>query len=83
MSHLDPGLLHELLDGEIPSSELAPIQAHLASCEECRARLENARQLQLDADGLVAAIEVPMPAEPRVSRPLRQPSRPRWRPGLA
>jgi hypothetical protein len=83
MSHLDPGLLHELLDGEIPSTDLAPIQAHLASCEECRARLEYERQLQSDADRLVAAMEVPLAAAPRVSRAFRQPSGSPWRPGLA
>jgi anti-sigma factor RsiW len=83
MSHLDPGLLHELLDGEIPSTDLAPIQAHLASCEECRARLEYERQLQSDADGLVAAIELPQAAPPQASRAFRQPSSSRWRPGLA
>ena len=69
MSHLDPGLLHELLDGEIPSADLAPIQAHLASCEECRARLEYERQLQSDADGLVAAIELPPVADHRCLAP--------------
>jgi hypothetical protein len=83
MSHLDPGLLHELLDGEIPSADLAPIQAHLASCEECRARLEYERQLQSDADGLVAAIELPQAAPPRVSRALTQRSRSSWLSGLA
>jgi anti-sigma factor RsiW len=59
MSHLDAGILHALLDGEIPSSELPPIQAHLADCAECRARLEQERQLFAEAEGLVEALEVP------------------------
>jgi anti-sigma factor RsiW len=83
MSHLDPGLLHELLDGEVPSTELPAIQAHLAVCEECRARLEYERQLLTDVDGLVAAIELPAADEQRVARTFRNPSRSRWRPGLA
>jgi len=83
MSHLDPGLLHELLDGEIPSTDLAPIQAHLASCEECRARLEYERQLQSDADGLVAAIELPQVAEQPLSRTPGRTPRLSWVSGLA
>lgn len=59
MSHLEEGLLHAVLDGEIPSQELAPIQAHLASCAECRSRLEQESQLLREAEGLVEALEVP------------------------
>lgn len=59
MSHLDVGLMHELLDGEVPSSELAPIQAHLASCAECRAKFEEERQLLAGTDELIELLEVP------------------------
>lgn len=70
MSHLDEGTLHALLDGEIPSAELAPIQAHLSACPECRARLEAERELMEEADGLVDLVEVPVGAEslPRATR---------------
>lgn len=72
MSHLEEGTLHALLDGEIPSSDLAPIQAHLAACAECRARLEEERGLLSEADTLVGALEVPAStgaarSKPRVS----------------
>ena len=63
MSHLEDGVLHALLDGEIPSSELAPIQAHLEGCAECRARLEEERAIRGEADGLVGALEVPPASE--------------------
>jgi hypothetical protein len=59
MSHLDAGTLHELLDGEIPSSDLAPITAHLAACAECRARLDEERALMSGADELIELIEIP------------------------
>jgi putative zinc finger protein len=77
MSHLEAGLLHALLDGEIPSSELPPIQAHLAACDDCRARLELERQLLTEAFGLVETLEVSArgPAE-RSYSPV--PSRGRW-----
>ncbi|HEV8357562.1 MAG TPA: zf-HC2 domain-containing protein [Gemmatimonadales bacterium] len=63
MSHLEDGVLHALLDGEIPSPELAPIQAHLETCAECRARLEEERAIRGEADGLVGALEVPPASE--------------------
>lgn len=75
MSHLEEGVLHALLDGEIPSSELPPFQAHLASCPECRARLEEERSLLEAAAGLVDALElpaIPAGAPPRSSTPARR-----------
>jgi hypothetical protein len=56
MSHLDEGTLHALLDGEIPSEELAPVLAHLEGCADCRALLEEARSLSGDALALVESL---------------------------
>ena len=65
-SHLEEGTLHELLDGEIRSSELPPIQAHLAECGECRARLEEARSFQSVSDRLIGTLDqAENPAVPR------------------
>lgn len=75
MSHLEAGTLHALLDGEIASSELPPVQAHLAECAECRARLEQERLLLAEAEGLVETLEVPA-GEPATRAPERP--RPRW-----
>jgi hypothetical protein len=58
MSHLEEGVLHALLDGEIPSTELPPIQAHLAGCAECRASLDEARALRGEVEALVEVIQV-------------------------
>jgi predicted anti-sigma-YlaC factor YlaD len=60
MSHLDDGLINELLDGEIPSSDLAPIQAHLSECLACRTRLEVARELANEAVDLIEALDEPI-----------------------
>jgi hypothetical protein len=60
MSHLEEGLIHALLDGEIPSAELPPIQAHLAACADCRARLEEESRMQAEAGRLVELLEVPV-----------------------
>lgn len=64
MLHLDEGTLHALVDGEIPSSDLPPLQDHLASCGQCRAALEEARVLAGEALDLVETLEVPI-AGPR------------------
>lgn len=78
MSHLDEGVFHALLDGEIPSAELPPIQAHLAECAECRASLDEARVLRESAESLVEEIQpsesVSGTAAPRV----RPAPRPAW-----
>ncbi len=59
MSHLDDGLIQELLDGEVPSTALAPIQAHLASCAECSARLDEARDFASTSDEMIAWLDEP------------------------
>lgn len=59
MSHLDEGMIHALLDGEISSAELPPIQAHLGACAECRARLAEEQALLETSDRLIDLIEVP------------------------
>jgi hypothetical protein len=64
-SHLDDGTIQELLDGEVPSTALPPLQAHLAGCAECRARLELARAMMAEADELIELLDAPAtPAQP-------------------
>lgn len=77
-SHLDDGTIHELLDGEIPSAQLPPLQAHLASCAECRARLDSARELVAFTDELVEFLDDPPAAAPApvIVTPLPTPARP-------
>jgi hypothetical protein len=82
MSHLEAGLFHALLDGEVASDQLGPIQAHLAACTECRERLEQERQLLAEAAGLVEVLEVP--AEARAHPPsVRGTGGAPWGPRLA
>jgi len=64
MQHLDEGILNALVDGEVPSSELESIQAHLDACSECRARLNETRAFADESEGLVELIEVPPPSKP-------------------
>jgi hypothetical protein len=78
MSHLESGTIHALLDGEIPSTELGPIQAHLAACAECRALLDAERRLQAESDGLIELLELPGDLSEMKGAPRR-----RWARGLA
>lgn len=56
MRHPDDGTLMALLDGEIPSGELAPITEHLSACAECRARLALAQAMMSESDALIGAL---------------------------
>jgi len=57
MSHLDEGTLHALLDGELGSTELMEIEAHLAGCSACSTRLRTAREFLEEADRLVGSVQ--------------------------
>lgn len=81
MPHLDEGTLHALLDGEIPSAELPPIQAHLGGCAECRARLAEEQGLLAESDRLIEVLELPE-AAPAVA-PVRTAPRRVWPTRLA
>ena len=59
MPHLDEGLLNALLDNELDEAETRAAQAHLASCPECHRQYEEARALAIEAERLVALVEVP------------------------
>jgi hypothetical protein len=61
MSHPDDGQLHALVDGELPSADAAAIDAHVLSCDACRARLDEARALLGESDRIVARLDL----EPR------------------
>jgi len=43
MAHVDDGQLNAFLDGELSPDEARTVEAHLASCAECRARFDEAR----------------------------------------
>ena len=91
MSHVDDGKLHTYLDGECSERERQQLEDHLASCEVCRERLEEARVSNQSASSLLAELE-PAPVQAPAWNELeqraaaRQKSEPRraWaRPSLA
>ncbi|MDQ3137002.1 MAG: zf-HC2 domain-containing protein, partial [Gemmatimonadota bacterium] len=58
MSHLDEGTLHALLDGELETTEVAEIQAHLGSCSACGLRLREVKEFLGEADRLIASVNL-------------------------
>ncbi len=79
MSHVDDGTLHAYLDGELTPVESERLDAHLAACLACRARLEEERALIERASKLLSRAVPPTPE--RAAPPLHQLRRPRvaWR----
>ena len=79
MSHVDEGTLHAYLDGELPSAAWATLEAHLAQCEACRARLVDERALRERSVALLGAarpVEHPIPPFEQLRR---EPKRSPWR----
>jgi hypothetical protein len=57
MRHVDEGTIHAWLDRQVTDpAEAAWIEAHLAECGPCRARLEDERATLEQADALLAAV---------------------------
>jgi hypothetical protein len=56
MSHVDDGSLNALLDGELDAEEVRRVEAHLGSCEVCRARFEEARSFLAEAGELIGLL---------------------------
>jgi hypothetical protein len=62
MPHVDEGTLHALLDGALRAEapeRAARVEAHLAGCEDCRARLEAAETLRAQASGVLTEASPP------------------------
>jgi len=77
MSHADDGTLHAYLDGQLSPVERGQVEAHLASCPACQARVDEERALIERADALLGLATPPERAIPPFHQ-LRQ-ARPLWR----
>jgi anti-sigma factor RsiW len=67
MSHLDEGTLHALLDGELGTTEVAEITAHLSGCSACAQRHREAKEFRAEADRLIESVELAETQAPRGS----------------
>jgi hypothetical protein len=57
MQHLDEGTIHAWLDGELPLEERSAVEAHLASCEECKAAVAEARGFIAASSRILTALD--------------------------
>jgi len=68
--HLDDGIIHALLDGELEGEGLAAARAHVAECASCAARVADERLLMGEAERLIAELDEPAaPADIPASGP--------------
>ena len=57
MQHLDEGMIHAWLDGELPSAEREELEAHVASCEQCAAAVAEARGFVAASSRILTALD--------------------------
>lgn len=72
MLHPDEGMIHTWLDGQLPAGEGAAIDAHVATCPECAAKVAEERGFAAGATRILTALDnVPgdvIPIRPRANR---------------
>ena len=78
MPHVDEGLLHAYLDGELAAAERDQVLAHLAECAACRVRLDEERALVARAGELLGRAAPPT-RQPAPFAGLRRSHSPPWR----
>jgi anti-sigma factor RsiW len=77
MPHVNDGLLHEYLDGELTGAARDDLLSHLAECAICRTRLEEERALAARASELLAR-SAPIERAPASFASLARSRAPRW-----
>lgn len=80
MKHLEEGTIHAWLDGALGADEAAAVERHFANCEECAARVAEARGLVAGASRILSALD-DVGAEIVPSR-TPEVTRARWRPNV-
>ncbi len=62
MQHLDDGIIHALLDGELSAEEAEALSEHVRYCAACADRLAEERLIQSEAERMIAELDGPAPA---------------------
>jgi hypothetical protein len=57
MLHLDEGVIHELLDGELDLAEAETVRLHIAECADCLRLYQEAREMVSEADRVIASLD--------------------------
>ncbi|MDQ2929483.1 MAG: zf-HC2 domain-containing protein [Gemmatimonadota bacterium] len=81
MQHLDEGMIHAWLDRELPPSEREVAEAHVATCDECKAAVAEARGFVAASSRILTALDavpggvLPASSESSVGGGARAPAR--------
>ncbi|MFN2601325.1 MAG: carboxypeptidase-like regulatory domain-containing protein [Gemmatimonadaceae bacterium] len=79
MPHLDEGMIHAWLDGELPPVEAEQIEAHTRECAECAQRVAEARGLIAASTRILTALDnVPSGVVPSATIPIAPVRSRRW-----
>ena len=66
MQHLDEGMIHAWLDGQLPRDEAAAVEAHVAECRPCADAVAEARGLIAASSRILTALDaVPRDVAPK------------------
>ena len=58
MQHLDEGIIHSWIDGELPADEASRVEAHAKSCAACGAMVAEARGFVAASSRIVSTLDV-------------------------
>jgi anti-sigma factor RsiW len=75
VQHVDEGMIHAFLDGELSPAERTEFERHISVCAPCRAKFAEEQAFATEAAGLVVALDdVPPGTRPATTPvPLRRP----------
>ncbi len=57
MPHLDEGVIHELLDGELDLADAESVRRHIAECGDCLRLYREAQDMVSEADRVIASLD--------------------------
>lgn len=69
MQHLDDGIIHALLDGELSDADAEALNEHVRYCAVCADRLAEERLIQSEAERMIAELDAPDPAQEVAAAP--------------
>jgi hypothetical protein len=73
MQHPDEGMIHTWLDGELSAKEAAALEAHAATCEQCKAAIAEARGFVAASSRIVSSLDaVPAGVIPIAKKPAKR-----------
>ena len=70
MQHVDEGMIHAFLDGELSPAEATEFERHLSVCAPCRAKFAEEQGFVTEAAGLVVALDNVAPGTRPATTPI-------------